>query len=174
LFACACVRTAIKAGPNESGTLIESIEKIADGLLVREKLGEIREQLEGGLSSRSEELSIDAALMAITYDDAFAAALWASAYSAATVGGVGFAAARQEQMLLLDHILANPIGFQSPTEWDAATRDLAQAVYQGQDCAFALHDRLCEVGSSELARHFVATQAHPKGCAVLDLILNKT
>lgn len=50
---------------------------------------------------------------------------------------------------------------------------LANALYHGEDCGFALHDALLEEGHTELADHFRNKQAHPKGCWVLDLLLGK-
>jgi hypothetical protein len=35
--------------------------------------------------------------------------------------------------------------------------------YDGQDCAFALHDALLEAGHAELAEHFREGKSHPKG-----------
>jgi hypothetical protein len=50
---------------------------------------------------------------------------------------------------------------------------LADSLYEGQDCAFALHDALLEAGHAELAEHFREEKAHPKGCWVVDMILGK-
>ena len=50
---------------------------------------------------------------------------------------------------------------------------LAESLYAGQDCAFALHDALLEAGHAELAEHFREERSHPKGCWVVDLILGK-
>jgi hypothetical protein len=50
---------------------------------------------------------------------------------------------------------------------------LAESLYAGQDCSFALHDALLEAGHAELAEHFREETSHPKGCWVVDLILGK-
>jgi hypothetical protein len=55
----------------------------------------------------------------------------------------------------------------------AAVVQLAEALYAGGDCAFALHDALLEAGHAELAEHF-QTPTHPKGCWALDLLLGKS
>jgi hypothetical protein len=86
-----------------------------------------------------------------------------------------------------------------PPAWPAAAVQIAEAVYDGQDVAFALHDALLEMGQEELAEHFrqpnlcpVSYQhqphdycdgsasstrsllpGHPKGCWALDYILGK-
>lgn len=63
----------------------------------------------------------------------------------------------------------------------------AQALYNGEDCAFAVHDALAQAGAiPELIHHFrwcankccdgkksVAHNWHPKGCWALDKILGK-
>lgn len=49
---------------------------------------------------------------------------------------------------------------------------LAEALYAGENVAFALHDTLLEKGSPELAEHFQEPY-HPKGCWALDLLLGK-
>ena len=51
---------------------------------------------------------------------------------------------------------------------------LAESLYAGQDCAFALHDALLEAGHAELAEHFREEKSHPKGCGVVDLVLGKS
>jgi hypothetical protein len=58
---------------------------------------------------------------------------------------------------------------------------LADALYNGEDCAFALHDALLDCGATELAKHFATYLLsdsshggdHPKGCWAVDLILGK-
>jgi hypothetical protein len=69
--------------------------------------------------------------------------------------------------------------------WPATVVQLAEALYQGQDCSFALHDALLEAGHAELASHFQQQRQHPKdyralsgqhvrGCWALALLLGKT
>lgn len=53
--------------------------------------------------------------------------------------------------------------------WNATVAQLAEALYRGEDCAFALHDALLEDGATELAEHFTA-RAHPKGCWAVDAL----
>lgn len=75
---------------------------------------------------------------------------------------------------LLHHIAGNP--FQphpALNNWTTPVLQLADALYNGQDCGFALHDALLEAGHPELAEHFRQEQWHPKGCWLLDLILGK-
>jgi hypothetical protein len=75
---------------------------------------------------------------------------------------------------LLRHLFGNPFKPCSvPSRWPFPIASLAEVLYDGQDCMFALHDALLEAGYSELADHFRQEQWHPKGCWALDLILQK-
>jgi len=56
------------------------------------------------------------------------------------------------------------------TPWPATVITLAEALYAGEPCAFALRDALLEAGHAEFAEHFQVAE-HPKGCAWLDAIL---
>jgi hypothetical protein len=74
---------------------------------------------------------------------------------------------------LLRHIAGNP--FRPLPKGDtlpAAACRLAEAVYAGEDCSFALRDALLEAGSVELAEHF-QEKSHPRGCWALDTILDR-
>jgi hypothetical protein len=102
--------------------------------------------------------------------------------------------ASERQADLLRHIAGNPwrplhIDDGHPDNWHVYPDDihavflngpfpatvtrLAEALYRGEDCAFALHDVLVECGQDELAQHFREPVGHPKGCAWLDAILGK-
>lgn len=85
----------------------------------------------------------------------------------------------------------------SPVAFPAPVVSLAESLYAGEDCAFALHDALLDAGQEELARHFAEKcgkcgshrtrleytvcaecgtwldHTHPRGCWALDLILGK-
>jgi hypothetical protein len=74
---------------------------------------------------------------------------------------------------LLRHLFGNPLKTQpAPDHWPSTVLQLAEALYNGQDCSFALHDALLEDGHPELAEHF-REKDHPKGCGVLDVILGQ-
>src|SRR5262249_1674280 len=86
----------------------------------------------------------------------------------------GSAEKQQEQMALLRHVLGNPYQPAPICAYLPSTViQLADALYNGEDCGFALHDALIEAGQPELAEHF-RDEDHPKGCWVLDLILGKS
>lgn len=57
--------------------------------------------------------------------------------------------------------------------WSAAVMQLAEAMYAGEKCAFALRDALLETGRTVLADHFIGP-IHPKGCWALDQILGRS
>src|SRR5262245_51614561 len=84
------------------------------------------------------------------------------------------AATKREMAELVRHIFGNPFrSYSLPVHWPSTVLHLVSALYNGQDCSFALHDALLEAGHAELAEHFSKEQWHPKGCWVLDLILGK-
>jgi hypothetical protein len=75
---------------------------------------------------------------------------------------------------LVRHLVGNPFHpYPSPPSWPSTVVQLAESLYAGRDCAFALHDALLEAGHAELAEHFREEKSHPKGCWVVDLILGK-
>ena len=75
---------------------------------------------------------------------------------------------------LLRHIFGNPFRpYPAPAQWPSTVVQLADALYNGQDCSFALHDALLEAGHADLADHFRQEEWHPKGCWVVDLVLGK-
>jgi len=80
---------------------------------------------------------------------------------------------RDTQAILLRHIFGTPFRpYPAPSSWPAPVAKLAEALYAGEDCSFALHDGLLEAGHPELAEHFKEKE-HPKGCWVVDLVLGK-
>jgi hypothetical protein len=83
-------------------------------------------------------------------------------------------AERHEQAKLLCHFVGNPFRpYPVLHPFPPAAVQLAIALYDGQDCGFALHDALIEARHADLAEHFSQEIRHPKGCWVLDLILGK-
>jgi hypothetical protein len=81
---------------------------------------------------------------------------------------------KQQHISLLRHIVGNPFRpYPAPSSWPASVVKLAEAMSAGEDCSFALHDALLEAGLPELAEHF-REQDHPKGCWVLDVLLDKS
>jgi hypothetical protein len=76
---------------------------------------------------------------------------------------------------LLHHIFGNPFDPRpTPRHFPSMVLQLASALYDGEDCGFALRDALLEAGHAELAEHFREEQVHPKGCWAVDVILGKS
>jgi hypothetical protein len=99
------------------------------------------------------------------------AAAW-SRFDAATAEAL--AEERAWQADLLRELAGNPFRpVAAPEDLPAAVRPLAEAVYAGEDCAFALHDALEETGHAELAEHFLSAD-HPRGCWALDALLGRS
>lgn len=79
---------------------------------------------------------------------------------------------------LLRHIVGNPfkhpiLSFVPATPQNVTK--IAQAVYDREDCGFALADALMEAGApADFYVHFLDHEQHPKGCWALDLILGKS
>jgi hypothetical protein len=83
-------------------------------------------------------------------------------------------AKRHEQVTLIRHIFGNPLKtYSAPSNWPSSVANLAEAMYAGEACSFALHDALLEAGHPELAEHFMKEQWHPKGCWALDVLRGK-
>jgi hypothetical protein len=91
-----------------------------------------------------------------------------------TVVRTAFMAERARQADLLRELFPPPDAMApAALELPAPALQLAEALYSGGDCAFALHDALLEAGQPELAEHFAAP-VHPKGCWALDRILGRS
>jgi hypothetical protein len=82
---------------------------------------------------------------------------------------------RQQQADLLRELTGDPFAVESPAgPWSDSVIQLAESLYVGEDCAFALHDALLESGWEEAAAHFaIPGNYHPPGCWVVDAILGK-
>jgi hypothetical protein len=181
LFACACCRRVWDRLRPAGRSAVEVAERFADGATGMREL----------ITARTKALA-DARHSTGGTSSAHLAAYWAASNRApesvwdaclhagnAAISDVPYtvidAAHEAElggQAALLRHLIGNP--FQPPTHADCSgpVLQLADALYAGGDCAFALHDALLEGGHADLAAHF-ADGEHPKGCWALDLILAK-
>lgn len=113
--------------------------------------------------------------------DAIVHAVGMDAYARAWPVGADADAARKQaesserdrQAVLLRHIVGNPLRpHHASGNWASTVVQLATALYEGQDCSFALHDALLEAGHSDFSEHF-REKEHPRGCWAVDLILKK-
>jgi hypothetical protein len=75
---------------------------------------------------------------------------------------------------LLRHIIGNPFHmYPVPSPWPSVIVELAESLYQGEDCRLPLSDALEESAHTEFAEHFRNDAWHPRGCWALDIILRK-
>jgi hypothetical protein len=144
---------------------------------IRDQNEEIEEQLAVGLSSNAlmsvaKLISPGVPLASIA---AFTVSLLASQATAwraePAPPKLGLSEPEPVYSVLLRHILGNPFrSFPTPSFGISTITSLAEALYAGQDCHYALADALMEAGHVELAEHFREPD-HPKGCWALDVIL---
>jgi hypothetical protein len=87
-----------------------------------------------------------------------------------SVSEAAFQAERRRQAELLREIVGDPFTAPPPGDWPLTVCQLAEALAAGEDCAFALHDALLDLGRSDLAAHFQPGGEHPHGCWALDMI----
>jgi hypothetical protein len=170
LWACSCVRRIWHLIPLELGRCAVAVnERFADGEV-----------------SEREWLAVaDAFAPCGLYNSAYGHPAMRAAHSALYIGQVGMTAhyarlARKRsdrdaeqlaQTELVRHIIGNP--FRPPVKraTTPTITALAEALYAGEDCAFALHDALLEAGHADLAEHFRRETSHPRGCWAMDVIL---
>jgi hypothetical protein len=172
LFACACVRRAWPLLCDaRSQRVVEKAEAFADGLITVKELASARAATPG----RDEDRVRDWVAKAAT-DCAISKAWFAVLKATDDVARSSTvqAAERREQAALLREIVGNPFRKTPLPDWPETVHQLAESLYGGADCAFALHDALLEAGHAEFAEHFRdASQWHPKGCWAMDLVLGK-
>lgn len=192
LFAVACCRgvwdwmTDIRS---RRGVL--TAERFADGFADEEELALARERSEGALTTVSQDgwhilhsaeaahsccaHDMECSLLSILYGTRNAV-MTSVPYLIMGRRAVEKATAAEElrQITLLRDIFGNPFrSYRAPDQLPSSVVQLAAALYNGQDCAFALIDALEEAGHPQLAGHFREEKDHPKGCWVLDLLLGK-
>jgi hypothetical protein len=174
LLFCACVRRSWSLLRDQrSRRAVEQAERFADGLVSKKELAAAR------AACPASALDLEASRLALAA--AFCAAPGIKAtgviYYPYMIPAPGAArdADKREAVALVRELFGNPFRpVEAPEHWPATVIQLAEALYAGEHCAFALHDALLEANLSELAEHFRAPeQWHPKGCWALDLILGK-
>jgi hypothetical protein len=181
LFALACCCRIVKHLTDQRSVhVVLAVDRHLEGTASHEELIEARAAArlayENALQPHEDAAHAAACLAA---DDAYQAAASVSvATDAASAIGyeraAGWSQAEiQELAALLRHIIGNPFRpYAAPACWPATAIQLGQALHNGQDCTFALHDALLEAGHPDLAEHFKDGK-HPKGCWAVDLILSR-
>jgi hypothetical protein len=197
LFACACVRRVWHFLEDErSRKAVEVAERYADGSISQQDRKALRTGALDAAGYASHAAWAAQRLLVHKVGDCFMtfgtsvhrnvpdavvnalgleayAATWPSGGDADAAQVVAQAGEREQQAALLRHHVGNPFRpLVSPAQWPSATVALAEAVYRGENIAFALHDALAEHGLDDFADHFREPD-HPKGCAWLDAILGR-
>jgi hypothetical protein len=192
LFACACARRIFHLLDEQFRDAISLAERLADRLMDSKERETAYQHTWDAMLIRQQSPEPWAGYAARTVanllrEGAFEAAYhacqeeeWAFAWSEEPHSSRGVSelqeraaqSARLAQAILLRHIIGNPFRpCPAPDHLPATVVQLAESLYNGQDCSFALHDALLEAGHADLAEHFRQEQVHPKGCWAVDLLL---
>lgn len=184
LIACACVRTMWPLLVREEWRqLVALAEAHADGVESWARLKAAAADVYRPFL-RNSEWSTEQRIAAMLVEQVAGINAWASAWNVVSdvrsFRNISYRALAdwhlepQRQAGLLRHLLGNPFHpVPRPRPLAATVCRLAEALYEGVDCAFALHDALLDAGHPELAEHFREEQTHPKGCWVVDMLLGK-
>jgi hypothetical protein len=168
LFAVACCRwLAFSLSANPVRALIDGAEQFADDLIDRQELLLLQQTASGVRYEGALRYALDNILL-VGNEDASWAAHSLVRYS--PWWAVAPAVPPAEIAGLLRHLAGNPFKPLPQPQLPASASRLAEALYAGEDCSFALRDALLEAGQIELAEHF-QEQVHPKGCWAVDTIL---
>jgi hypothetical protein len=174
LWACACVRRVWPLIPHELGRrAVLAVERYVDGRAKEQELRTIADAF------------YPCGFYNATYDHPATRAAHCPLYVERVEHAGRFALLARKrfersgesavQAELVRHIAGNPYRLQEAVgSWPATVVELAEALYMGEDYAFALHDALLEAGQVEVAEHFGQGAHHPRGCWAVDLILGKT
>ena len=190
LFACACCRQIWDQMPDSrTRNAVVIAESLADGIrdfsdldsahrLAQERALEVGDVLQlaaqaGVIIVRNSE-PLDVARDVVRTAGLVAARMAWSDAATDDEARANAAAVWAQIASLLRHIVGNPFRSNGPPAfWPSTVTQLADALYSGQDCEFALHDALLDAGHADLAEHFSQEKWHPKGCWALDLLLGK-
>lgn len=195
LFGCACCRRVQECLNDRTRNVVRLVEGYADSgdreilnAVIVEATTEFRAVLDKALKEVPNSRSLDPGAfleamspsLAQSNVAANAVVQFAMKYTASTAHSTACFCSSllgqdsNNQVPLLRHIFGNPFRpYAAHDLWPANVIHLASALYNGEDCGFALHDALLESGYPELAQHFRDEEVHPKGCWVVDIILGK-
>jgi hypothetical protein len=176
LFACACVRRVWHLLPDHgSRRVVETVEAFVDGRARKKDMAAARAAAPARSTDRISDWYAKAAVCCAAPQADACAVDTSRAILFAQRNQKDAAAERRHQAELVREIIGNPFRRVRITDgWPVEVCQLADSLYTGQDCAFALHDALLESGFTAVAEHFRDPQRpHPRGCWLVDLILNK-
>ena len=180
LFACLCCRRIWHLFTDERmHNAVEAAEKFADDPRQEAQMRSAS-SLNAAIQGRGGFHSA-AYLAAGTASHACGTDAWAAAWNVLSetrrmLREIAAGASGDEaQAALLRHVIGNPfLPLARPEHWPSACTGLGQALYAGEDVAFALADALEEAGFTELGQHFRDEPEHPGGCWALDILLGKS
>ena len=176
LFACACCREFESLWRPEGRAAVAVALRFADKQATRSELAAARASVPT-ISPRTAEGWASNAVGFSCAASPANAACWAFSTSceAAVCGGRRREDYHRSAVALLRHVAGNPFQPAKRPSVPATVEHLAAALYDGEDCHFALRDALLEVGLDELAGHFAEpfAEGHPRSCWVVDLLLRK-
>jgi len=168
-----CIIRALEATCKVTGSFVGLLDSYPIAGLVEASTIPFDGTWEGVRAAAAQELAAQAELLRHIYSNPFRPA-WAT--TCGVCHGVGAAIVREGAASYVEDpcLVCGGQGFQPGVRPDlpSAVMQLAEALYAGADCHFAVHDALLDNGQPELAEHFAAPE-HPKGCWLLDLILEK-
>jgi hypothetical protein len=177
LFICACYRRTDLATEHEQERFVQLYERLADGLEQYRIVNSARIVAGGGEADWHERGNPSDGQWGegSTWNLSTMERDWTAwADDLAENSPAEWIEEGRAQCNLLRDIFGNLFKPYPPAaSWPSTVVQLAASLYQGHDCRLPLSDALEESGHQELAEHFRAESWHPKGCWVLDLILNK-
>jgi hypothetical protein len=171
LLACACFRTVWHLLDPDARRAVETGERHADGQVTEEERRAAWELLNESVMVHVMQQDFEQAMHFREFRDLVDASV--PLVRATWFAGYPSIVHRRVRKVLINHILCDPSRpSQAPDQWPSPVVKLAEALYAGEDCSFALHDALLEAGHTELAEHF-REKDHPKGCWALDTLLGR-
>jgi hypothetical protein len=183
LYACACCHRVQRLMKDRRRRWLDTAERFAEGTLSKEAVAQEDRKL-GRVDHLKPDKLADCAAWFTLSDNVIIAAQAAPNSAASALAVEAWQQVRDEaeyrrhrsretahNAVLLREVFGNPFrAYPAPSSWPSTVVQLADSLYNGHDCSFALHDALLEAGHAELAEHFKEKE-HPKGCWAMDLIL---
>lgn len=171
LFACACVRLVWKYLEDErSKQAVEAAEGFAEGIVTVKELNEARKRACEVIKRYDHYSGNPKRTVATMAHDCTSSYIAVAVHSTSWELNHWWTHGMQKR---LRQLLAHYTKISSTKiTFPATVTKLAESLYSGEDCSFALRDALLESGFPTFAGHF-HVEHHPKGCRRLDLILGK-
>jgi hypothetical protein len=142
LLACACTSQLLplaKLLPDITRSALAEVVEYADGGTTKAAMKRVRERI---ATARAAAPRVDEFVCyAIEYASTEKQYLRTISYTASVLRSWGSDLAVPSQASIFRHIIGNPFRpYPAPPSWPSTVMQLAESLYAGQDCAFALHD----------------------------------